>query len=77
MFIVHTIVVDVQYVHIAASNTIQCCILYKQCSVHHGNPDSYKSDEYCFQLEVGALTVPLPVEFCGVQFNGCVGASPR
>ena len=29
-----------------------------------------------FQLEVGALTVPLPVEFCGVEYNGCKGASP-
>lgn len=28
------------------------------------------------KLEVGALTVPLPVEFCGVQYNGCLGASP-
>ena len=29
-----------------------------------------------FQLEVGALTVPLPVEFCGVEYDGCKGASP-
>ena len=34
------------------------------------------ADSPVFQLEVGALTVPLPVEFCGVQYNGCLGASP-
>jgi len=28
------------------------------------------------KIEVGALTVPLPVEFCGVQFDGCQGATP-
>lgn len=28
------------------------------------------------KLEVGALTVPLPVEFCGVEYDGCRGASP-
>ena len=29
-----------------------------------------------FQIEVGPLTVPLPVEFCGVEYDGCRGASP-
>ena len=27
-----------------------------------------------FQIEVGPLTVPLPVEFCAVEYDGCRGA---
>merc|ERR1711976_163969 len=29
------------------------------------------------QIELGVVTVPLPVEFCGVQFNGCNGITPQ
>jgi len=28
------------------------------------------------KIEVGPLTVPLPVEFCAVEYDGCRGASP-
>jgi len=28
------------------------------------------------KLEVAGVTVPVPVEFCSVNYNGCVGATP-
>ena len=29
-----------------------------------------------FQLDLGPLTVPLPIEFCELQLDGCPGATP-
>ena len=28
------------------------------------------------QVELGPLTVPLPVDFCSLTYDGCSGASP-
>ena len=27
-------------------------------------------------MELGPLTVPLPVDFCSITYDGCTGASP-